>query len=84
MKYIRKINETIAFLDDDLHEITDEDLAISDDFYLELLEAQEKGLELNFECVFALFKQQSLKEIDALKDENESLKNEINELKKEK
>ena len=57
MKYIRKINETIAFLDDDLHEITDEDLAISDDFYLELLEAQEKGLELNFECVFALLKQ---------------------------
>ena len=54
MKYIRKINETIAFLDDDLHEITDEDLAISDDFYLELLEAQEKGLELNVEYVFAL------------------------------
>ena len=84
MKYIRKINETIAFLDDDLHEITDEDLAISDDFYLELLRAQEKGLDLNFECA-ALFKQQSLKEIDSLKkDENESLKNEINELKKEK
>ena len=54
MKYIRKINETIAFLDNDIHEISEEDLVISDDFYLELLEAQEKGLELNFECVFAL------------------------------
>lgn len=54
MKYIRNDDGFIAFLDDDLHEITDEDLAISDDFYLELLEAQEKGLELNFECVFAL------------------------------
>ena len=53
MKYIRKINETIAFLDNDIHEISEEDLAISDDFYLELLEAQEKGLELNFECVCA-------------------------------
>ena len=83
MKYIRKINETITFLDNDIHEISEEDLAISDDFYLELLRAQEKGLDLNFECA-ALFKQQSLKEIDALKDENESLKNEINELKKEK
>ena len=83
MKYIRNDDGFIAFLDDDLHEITDEDLSISDDFYLELLRAQEKGLDLNFECA-ALFKQQSLKEIDALKDENESLKNEINELKKEK
>ena len=84
MKYIRNDDGFIAFLDDDLHEITDEDLPISDDFYLELLRAQEKGLDLNFECA-ALFKQQSLKEIDALKkDENESLKNEINELKKEK
>ena len=84
MKYIRNDDGFIAFLDDDLHEITDEDLPISDDFYLELLRAQEKGLDLNFECA-ALLKQQSLKEVDALKkDENESLKNEINELKKEK
>ena len=34
--------------------------------------------------VLAVALQQSLKEIDALKDEIESLKNEINELKKRK
>lgn len=54
MKYIRRINESIAFLDNGVHEINEEDLAISDDFYLELLTAQENGLELNFKHVFAL------------------------------
>ena len=37
MKYIRNDDGFIAFLDDNLHEITDEDLPISDDFYFKFI-----------------------------------------------
>ena len=61
MKYIRNDDGFIAFLDDDLHEITDEDLPISDDFYFKLLQAQEAGLELKRDHVSLLHE-----ELDAL------------------
>ena len=61
MKYIRNDDGFIAFLDDNLHEITDEDLPISDDFYFKLLQAQEVGLELKHDHVSLLYE-----ELDAL------------------
>ena len=61
MKYVRNDDGFIAFLDDNLHEITNEDLPISDDFYFKLLQAQEVGLELKHDHVSLLYE-----ELDAL------------------
>ena len=61
MKYIRNDTGFIAFLDDDFHEIIDEDLPISDDFYFKLIQAQEVGLELKHDYVSLLYE-----ELDAL------------------
>ena len=49
MKYIR-LNEddTIGFLDDEIHEITDSDVSISEEEYSNLITLQESGESLTF------------------------------------
>ena len=49
MKYIR-INEdnTIGFFDDEINNIQDEDIAITDDCYNELIKLQENGNSLTY------------------------------------